>query len=191
MHQCEQMCKCASVCKSASVCHCWGATKKHSGVTPGSATHTVQLTLVCRCNSQSPGFSSSCRCHCSSTTVTKLPVTDNNKVAVDAPQTSLTYMCQLTCHTGITELSLMCHPGATEVHPAGCFWRHWCALAGGATGWCAPLRCATATVKPRSQPADRPCATRTPLSFLPLLLRLILPPLPSFPFFPPKYRFSI
>ena len=127
MHQCEQM------CKSASVYHCWGATKKHSGVTPGSATHTVQLTLVCRCNSQSPGFSSSCRCHCSSTTVTKLPVTDNNKVAVDPPTTNESHLYVPTdmphrYHQVITDVPLRyiqpAVSGATGVHllvapPAG------------------------------------------------------------------------
>ena len=121
MHQCEQM------CKSASVCHCWGATKKHSGVTPGSATHTVQLTLVCRCNSQSPGFSSSCRCHCSSTTVTKLPVTGNIKVAVDPPTTNESHLYVPT------DMPHMYHQVITDVPPSRlflaplvctCWWRH-------------------------------------------------------------------
>ena len=66
---------------------------------------------------------------------------------------SLTYV-QITCHKGVSKLSPMCHLGATEVYqvaPPRCS-RHWCAL---------PPNCALCV--PTSS-ADRPCATRTPLS---------------------------
>ena len=138
MCKCAPVCKCAhcalhkGVCKYAPVCanvQCASLQVCATAGAPPRSTQVshrgLQLTLVCRCNSQSPGFSSSCRCHCSSTTVTKLPVTDNNKVAVDPPTTNESHLYVPTdmphrYHQVITDVPLRyiqpAVSGATGVH---------------------------------------------------------------------------
>ena len=82
--------------------------------------------------------------------------------------TSLTYV-QMTCHKDVSELSLMCHQGTPSrqfLAPLRCMrWRHW--VTGvrhrGAAATAVPVCLPTELCVPTSS-ADRPCATRTPLS---------------------------